>query len=994
MRMAAGPILAFADFRVDASNGRLWRGREPVAVPPKVLSVLHHLAERPQQLVTKADLFAHVWPETVVGDAVLTVAIGEIRKLLGDDPRAPRFIETVHRRGYRFIAPVSSGASTAPHAEPASERATAPRDGGRKTTIVGRDAERARLDALLQAALDGERQVAFVTGAPGLGKTTLVDAFLDEVAARETVWIAKGHCVEHYGAGEAYLPVFEALGTLAQEVPHEEFVPLLRRFAPSWLVQMPKLLEEDDFALLLRATSGVAPERRLREMLEVLEELTARAPLVLVLEDLHWSDYSTIDLLAALARRRTTARLLVLGTYRPADLVLQGHPLAAVTQELLARRLCGEVSLGLLAPDAVDAYLAERFPRRSFPSGLSDLLQERTDGNPLFMVNLVDEWIEARQLACTDGTWQVRTGIDELGREVPRSLRALIEQHVARGDADDQRLVAAASVIGEEFSVAPLAAALEADPVDVEQRCEGLVVRDLLERRGVARTPDGELASRYGFRHATYRSVLHDRIPIGQRQQWHRRVAAAIERAWGTDAPEVAAELALHFEQGRDDRAALRYLGVAAQSAILRSASREAIGYLTRALALVPALPADAERDRTELVLRVALGVALSATQGYAAPDVAATYTRALDLCRRTGGAAEVFSTLHGLCRFYGVRADFDVAIEVGDQLYRHAEEQDDPALLLEASWAKGTMLVYRGELAEARRLLEQGVAIYSPERHAGHAHVYGQDPGVACRSYLGWVSLAQGRPDEALRHVAAALALARELAHPFTLAFALHHAAVTHQQRGDRAEVQPCIDQLLELATGEEFPFWGTMAQIVRGGELLRGGDLAAGLQSVDQGLAFHRLLGADIGSTYWLALLAEGHARSGARDDALRALDQALALVESGRERLWEAELHRVRGDVLLGAFAPHAARGTADTAARADAAACYERAIGIARAQDARLWLLRAATRLASLWSAQRKKAQALELLAPIVATFDEGLAAPDVREAASLVKRLRG
>lgn len=979
--MAASAILSFAQFRLDAPNGRLWRDGEPVPVPPKVLSVLHHLAERPQQLVTKADLFSHVWPETAVGDAVLTVAIGEIRKLLGDDPRTPRFIETVHRRGYRFIAPVVN--DDAPPAA-AAAGASAPA----VPWLVGRDGELAELQSALARMLAGERQVLFLTGSPGLGKTTLVDAFLEQIAARGDSRIAKGHCLEHYGAGEAYLPMFEALGTLAQEVAVADFVPLLRRHAPSWLAQLPKLVEEDDFGTLLRTTAGVGPERRLREILDALDELAARAPLVLVLEDLHWSDHSTIDLVAALARRRSVARLLVIGTYRPADLIATGHPLAGITQELLARRQCREIALGALDRDAVLAYLSERFPRNDFSAALAALLHERTDGNPLFMVQLVEEWIAAQDLSCSADAWRLTRSLDELRDEVPATLRTLIEQHVARADAAEQRLAAAASVIGDEFSVGPLAAAVQDDALAVERCCEALVVRDVLERRGVERTPDGTLASRYGFRHALCRAVLYDRIPIGQRQQWHRRVALHLEQQHASAPDVVAPELALHFEHGRDERSAVRYLALAARTAILRSAHREAHGYLTRALAAAATLPEGEERDRTELVLRVALGVALSATQGYAAREVEETYTRALALCRRTGGSDEIFSTLHGLCRFYGVRADFAVAIEVGDQLHRHAEERGDPAMLLEASWAKGTMLVYRGEVDEARRLLEQGLAIYEPRVHAMHAHVYGQDPGVACLSYLAWIALATGRPDKALRHADAALALARELAHPFSLAFALHHAALAHQQRGDRATTDRLVDELLGLATQEQFPFWSTMASIARGGETMRDGRVAEGLAAIEQGIALHRAFGADIGSTYWLALRAEAHARDGARERALQVLDEALALVESGQERLWQAELHRLRGDVLLDAFAQGEGSPAGDRRTQDAAADCFDRALAIAAAQGTRLWALRAATRRAALWQQRRKRGPALDVLLPVLETFDEGFDAPDLRAATAL------
>jgi predicted ATPase len=312
--------------------------------------------------------------------------------------------------------------------------------------------------------------------------------------------------------------------------------------------------------------------------------------------------------------------------------------------------------------------------------------------------------------------------------------------------------------------------------------------------------------------------------------------------------------------------------------------------------------------------------------------------------------------------------------------------------MLLEASWAKGTMLVYRGELAAARRLLEQGLALYVPREHGAHAYVYGQDPGVACHAYLSWVALVTGSADQAVRHAELTLALARDLAHPFTLAFALHHAALTQQQRGDGSATTRLVDELLALANREEFPFWSTMASITQGGNAMRDGRTADGLAAIEQGIALHRMFGADIGSTYWLALLAETHARCGARDRALAVVDEALALVESGQERLWQAELHRLKGDVLLDAFADDAHRTTAERRVQDEAASCFERALQIATAQDARLWSLRAATRLAALWSGQRKRRRALELLAPLLSSFGEGFDAPDLRAASALRARL--
>lgn len=423
------------------------------------------------------------------------------------------------------------------------------------------------------------------------------------------------------------------------------------------------------------------------------------------------------------------------------------------------------------------------------------------------------------------------------------------------------------------------------------------------------------------------------------------------------------------------------------------AAPREAINYLTKALALSERLPEGQERDRLELMLRVMLGVPLSATQGYAAPEVEQTYTRALTLCRRVGDPTGLFSALHGLGIFYGVRADPQTAREVLDQLYRHAEEQHDPALMLEASWGKGAMLVYRGELDPARHLLEQGLSLYNPRQHGSHAYMYGQDPGVACLSYLAWVSLIMGEPDLAVRRCEEALALAHELGHPFTLAWALHYVVLTHQQRKDSLQVSRHLQQLSAFATEQEFPFWMAMATITNGGELLRGEQITEGATAIERGLVLHRALGAEIGSTYWLGLLAEAYGKQGLVEKGMQAFDEASTLVKDGREMLWEAELHRLKGELLLGALAPEPQRPKVSRNVENDAVACFRQAIDVAQRQRAKLWALRAATSLARLWKKQRKSKQARDLLVPLYDSFTEGFDAPDLQEAAAVCALLR-
>jgi DNA-binding winged helix-turn-helix (wHTH) protein len=395
----------FASFRLDPANEQLWEGEALVPVRPKLFAVLRCLVEHAGRLVTREELLRAAWPTTVVSDSVLRGTIRELREVLRDDATAARFVETVPHRGYRFLAPVTAAVSPgqpsqAPVRKPegrAHRSSPLPIPDIRRRTLdvvrlVGRDAELIRLHRSWEKALQGERQVVFVTGEPGIGKTTVVDAFLAAIAP-PGAWVTWGQCVEHYGVGEAYLPVLEAFGRLCRQPQGQSVIGLLHRHAPTWLVQMPALLGDDELESLQRRVQGATRERMLREMADALEALAHDTPLVLVLEDLHWSDSSTLDLISVVAQRREPARLLLLATYRPADLIMSQHPLRALKQELQVHRRCEELPLGFLNVEEVTRYLAARFSRQHFPPGLGPILHRSTEGSPLFMVNLVDDWV-------------------------------------------------------------------------------------------------------------------------------------------------------------------------------------------------------------------------------------------------------------------------------------------------------------------------------------------------------------------------------------------------------------------------------------------------------------------------------------------------------------------------------------------------------------------------------------------------------------------------
>ena len=341
----AKPV-TFSGFRLDATNEQLSQGVQAIPLRPKAFAVLAHLVEHAGQLVTKQQLLEAVWPGTFVTDAVLKDSIRQLRDALGDDAESPRFIETAHRRGYRFIGRISDEAAVSQsHAE--ASTAVDNDAGTRSAGVLGREGELASMSRWLERARQGERQVVFVTGEPGIGKTTLVTAVRDEAAARGFS-MAWGQCLEQYGAGEAYLPVLDGLSRLGRTSNGARLAQLLHEHAPTWLLELPSLLPAGEREALRQQVPGTTRERMLRELAGAIEAITVEVPLMIVLEDLHWSDYSTLDLISYLARRRDRARLIVVGTYRPVDVILGEHPLKAVKRELQAHGLCKELPLEVL----------------------------------------------------------------------------------------------------------------------------------------------------------------------------------------------------------------------------------------------------------------------------------------------------------------------------------------------------------------------------------------------------------------------------------------------------------------------------------------------------------------------------------------------------------------------------------------------------------------------------------------------------------------------
>jgi DNA-binding winged helix-turn-helix (wHTH) protein/tetratricopeptide (TPR) repeat protein len=663
--MDADRLLNFEGYSLDLANEQLLHDGDVVPLTPKAFGVLRRLAEDAGQLVKKDDLLRSVWRDTHVSDGVLRVIILEIRRALGDDSDQPRFIETVPRRGYRFIAP-------------RARTSRRPAGADEQGKLVGRDGVMAALETRFARACAGERQLVFLSGEAGIGKTTVLDAFVARAVREQDVMIARGACLEHYGVAEAYLPVLEAIGRLLREPGSDRAIRLLEKYAPTWVLQLPWLAPRDDREALRRELVGVTKERMLREMSEALEALTTESALVLVLEDLHWSDHSTLDLLGMLARREEAARLLVLGSYRPVDVIVAGHPLQSLLQELRVRRQCDDVALPFLDEADVATYLAQRFGAETSTSDLAGAVHLRTDGNPLFMVRLADELVAVGVLVEDAGRWWLRGPLDDVAHAVPESLRALIDKQIGRLEPGAQRVLEVAGVLGDQFTAGAIAAGLGDDPTVVEEHCDALArPRQLVVPGPLTMLPDGTLIAQYAFTHNLYPQVLGARVPAARRVRLHQRIGDWLERAYGTQADAISTQLAWHFEEGRDHQRAIRYLISTAESTAGRFAYRDAIRVLQRALALAANVDA-AVRPAIEIEILERIGDAHYCLGAMA--ECAKSYEAEAARAAEAGLVSAQIRALSCLFRPFGL-IDPDQGIAAVEQAAQLSAGCDDPLL-------------------------------------------------------------------------------------------------------------------------------------------------------------------------------------------------------------------------------------------------------------------------------------------------------------------------
>jgi len=901
---------------------------------------------------------------------------------------------------------------------------------------IAREHELSKLNAFLDLALAGQGQVCFITGEAGSGKSTLVQEFSRraEIAHPELITTI-GICNAQSGLGDPYLPFREVLALLTGDVDKKlaegvisaENATRLRKFlirSVQTVIDVgPDLIDVlvPGGGLLVKFGTAVADRAGWLEKLEkaakkkhglpglgeltmdqshvfeqfakVLTSLAKEKPLLLLLDDLHWADASSINLLFHLGRSIANSRILIVGSYRPEE-VARGragmrHPLEDVVNEL--RRYAGEIRIPLderSEPERrqfVDALLDSQ--PNSFDASFRQVLFQHTGGQPLFTVELLREL--AAQGAITrsaDGCWQVAAHLD--WETLPARVEGVIEQRIGRLEAELQEVLTTASVEGARFTAEVIARVQSQDARRLVGRLSGeLDKRDhLIQAQGVRRLGQQRL-SLYQFMQNLYQVYLYESLDEVQRTYLHENVGLTLEELYGAQAPEIAGQLAHHFEQAGWTQKAVQYRLEAANQAIWSSAYKEASEHLHAGLALLNQQPDLPESPQFELQLQAALAPTLVALQGWGKPGAQQAYDRACLLSERLGDHAYLSTLLHGLGTLHEFRGEFDRSEELMKQrLEMLAAPDQDPQYKLETYELLSCSTFHQGSFRESLQHVNQGLQLFDLNAlPAPASRFHGEDPAISCLTWHALNLWFLGQPDQALVHMRQALDIIQQPVTIFTKATVLCRGALLHLLRGELEQVRQLTGQANAITSETRYPYFRASSLIIGGYASLVSHADADGIAAMRQGLAIHERAGAHMDRPFYLALLADALRQTGQYEQAMQTLQPAIQQVQQGRTFFFEAELYRLQGRILQ----------EQDPGASAAAEASYRQALHTAERQGSPSLQLRASLSLARLWMDQDQEnearaADANKRLAQTYAAFTEGFTTADLLQAQSLLQ----
>jgi len=839
------------------------------------------------------------------------------------------------------------------------------------TPLVGREEEVNLLLRRWQAVTAGHGQVMLLSGEAGIGKSRLLQVLRERLgdAAQMSV---ECRCSAHHSNSALY-PVIDHLHRLLRFGREDTSAEKLAKLKST--LSGYRFVESDTlplFAALLslgtsdgHAALNLTPERQKQKTLQALVawllEEAERTPLRFSMEDLHWADPSTLEFLKLLIDHAVDARVFILLTHRPEFVPPWG-----------SRSYQSQLTLARLARTQVEEMVGRVSGGKPLPDEIVDQIVSKTDGVPLLVEELTKTMMESGWLHEVQGRYELT------GSLPPPAIPATLQDWLmARLDqlAPFREVAQLGATIGREFSEELIRAVSPLDTAALERALAGLVGAELLYRRG----PLGQV--RYVFKHALIQDAAYESLLKTTRQQFHERIATALETSFSEIAGTQPELLAHHFTAASRIDQAIPWWQKAGDRAAAGGAHAEAVRHYSTALDLLMQGPHDDARDRRELTLRVALALSLASTRGYSAEAVEQVYNRAYELCQSLGESAELFPVLRGLCTFYIVSDQQPKARQLAEQCLRIAQESQRVDYLIEGYDPLGYVLTYQGELKRAREFLSKGIDLYEAHRHEALTFVTPQDPGVACLGLLGVVEWLLGYPDQGLRRAYDALALARELNHPFNLAYAYNYTTAAHSLRGELDKMVEHAQAAFDISSANGIDVWRIGAKLHLVMAKAATGEIEAAIAEVPEVLAAWRECGAELARPLWLINFADLCRLVGKFDQARAAIEEAMEHVTRSGEHEWDALLYRARGNLL------NATGGN-----RAEVEDDFRRGIAVAREQQAKSLELMVAVSLCQLLIAQGRGEEAKQLLHPLYAWFSEGLDTAPLRRAKALLDKL--
>jgi predicted ATPase len=842
--------------------------------------------------------------------------------------------------------------------------------------FVGRRDEMEQLRRAWKSAQEGHGQIAAVVGEAGVGKSRLVYEF--KAPLERGCRVIEAFSVSH-GKAYAYLPLIDLLkGYFGIELEDDE--RQRREKITGKVLTLDRTLEDalpylfsllgiaEEAASLAQMDPQIRRQRTLEAVKRVLVRETLDQPCVVIFEDLHWIDSETQAFLDLLSESVATARLLLLVNYRPE----YGHGWGSKTYytQLRLDPLGEEEARDLLAALLGEEKSAER-------EALERLVLEKTEGNPFFMEELVQTLAEEGVLSGERGRYRLERSPGEL--HIPATVQGVLAARIDRLPAEEKDLLQTLSVIGKEFPFGLLRAVAEGGEEELRGRLSRLQTGEFIYEQPAFPEPE------YTFKHALTQEVAYGSLLVERRRPIHERTARAIEELYRDRLDEHYGELAHHYGRTENTPKAVEYLRLAGEQAVRRSAYAEAIDQLSRGVKLVETLPETRERARQELPLQIALGEVLMATQGFAVPEVERAFVRARDLCEQEGEAPQLFRALIGQYTFHLSRAEHERVGELVEDLLRLARGTRDPMQILLARIVMGEAATWRGEFSQARECLEEAIERHDPQGFRNREDFFLQaDPGSWALDNLGWTLWHLGYPEQALTRSREAVAVPRELSRPFSEANALVYANQVHWFRGESRALLEGAEALIALSSEQGFLQLVGFGAFQRAVALAEQGQLQEGIGGMRAIVEAMRGAAAALGSPMMIATLAEAHGKAGQAEEGLALIAEAQEFVAKTGERMAEAELHRIKGELLL-------AQSPCD---QVGAETSFREALDVARRQSAKSDELRAATSLARLWQQQGRRQEARDLLAPVYDWFTEGFDTRDLKDAKALLEELGG